>query len=74
MSQTIFDISRAERRAHAQRVDGVELSEATNDLPAELLRQTPIGLPEVSELQSLRQSDRSGCIALPFQAKPPVSW
>ena len=50
---TIFDISTSGRRAYAQRVDGVA-AEALQDLPQELLRQTPPALPEVSELQAVR--------------------
>jgi len=47
----IFDLSQPGRTAQAQ------LPAATavpNDLPASLRRTTPIGLPEVSELQALR--------------------
>ncbi len=50
---TIFDISESGRRAHAQRVDHTS-DESLNELPRELLRQTPPVLPEVSELQAVR--------------------
>jgi len=50
---TIFDISAAGRRAHAQRVS--DLTEnALADLPGDCLRQQPPALPEVSELQAVR--------------------
>ena len=50
---TIFDISAPGRRAAAQRVDNIPAT-ALDDLPAELLRDTAPGLPEVSELQAVR--------------------
>jgi glycine dehydrogenase subunit 2 len=54
---TIFDISESGRRAFAQRVDQASrdsLEAGLQDLPAELLRQQPPALPEVSELQAVR--------------------
>lgn len=53
-SETIFDLGQAERRAWAQRVDDVDLAASTADIPLELKRTSPIGLPEVSELQAVR--------------------
>ncbi|MEQ8690587.1 MAG: aminomethyl-transferring glycine dehydrogenase subunit GcvPB [Pseudomonadales bacterium] len=53
MSNTIFDIGRQDRRAHAQRV-AVDVDQALSDLPADLLRTSEVGLPEVSELQAVR--------------------
>lgn len=53
MSNTIFDIGRQDRRAHAQRGD-VDVDQALSDLPADLLRTSEVGLPEVSELQAVR--------------------
>ena len=50
---TIFDISASGRRAYAQRVD-VSADASLSDLPAELLRQQPPALPQVSELQTVR--------------------
>jgi glycine dehydrogenase subunit 2 len=50
---TIFDIGSPGRRAFAQRVDGVDAA-ALQDLPADLLRTDPPGLPQVSELQAVR--------------------
>ena len=51
MSDTIFDISTATRRAYAQRTEN--LSDAS-EIPDEMLRSSEIGLPEVSELQAVR--------------------
>lgn len=53
---TIFDISQSGRRASAQRVSAPEATDngCLSDLPADLLRQTPPALPEVSELQAVR--------------------
>ncbi|MCS6786175.1 MAG: aminomethyl-transferring glycine dehydrogenase subunit GcvPB [Thiobacillaceae bacterium] len=51
----IFDLSRPGRRAAAQSV-GPAL--APDDLPAELLRQAPPPLPEVSELDAVRHYTR----------------
>jgi glycine dehydrogenase subunit 2 len=47
----IFEQSQPGRAAHAQLPDSVPLPA---DLPADLLRETPVGLPEVSELQAVR--------------------
>ncbi len=49
---TIFDISAPGRRAAAQRTDAD--SAVLEDLPGDLLRADPPGLPEVSELQAVR--------------------
>ena len=51
--RTIFELGSANRRASAQRVDGVD-EQSLNDLPKVLLRTTPPELPEVSELQTVR--------------------
>ena len=51
--RTIFEISEVERRAGAQRVDAASQADL-EDLPTELLRDTPPCLPEVSELQAVR--------------------
>ena len=50
----IFEHSRAGRRAGAQS----PVAAPAADLPAELLRDTPIGLPEVSELDVVRHYTR----------------
>lgn len=52
----IFEQSRAGRSAVAQHPHAVDASAAAliADIPAELLRDTPVGLPEVSELQAVR--------------------
>ena len=47
----IFEQSRAGRSAVAQHPPA---SDAPADIPAALLRDTPVGLPEVSELQAVR--------------------
>ncbi|HXH00909.1 MAG TPA: hypothetical protein VNI56_01785 [Xanthomonadaceae bacterium] len=47
----IFEQSRAGRSAVAQHPPA---SNAPADIPAALLRDTPVGLPEVSELQAVR--------------------
>ncbi len=49
---TIFDISAPGRRADAQRTDAD--TSVLEDLPSNLLRTDPPGLPEVSELQAVR--------------------
>ncbi len=49
---TIFDISAPGRRADAQRTDAD--TSVLEDLPSDLLRGDPPGLPEVSELQAVR--------------------
>ncbi len=49
---TIFDISAPGRRADAQRTDAD--TSVLEDLPSDLLRTDPPGLPEVSELQAVR--------------------
>ena len=51
----IFEQSRTGRRAHAQ---APAMSEAADDIPAELLRDTPPRLPEVSEMQAVRHYTR----------------
>ena len=51
IGQTIFDISDDGRRAFAQRVD-VDSTDVS--IPTEFLRETPPGLPQVSELQAVR--------------------
>ena len=48
--RTIFDLGRPGRAANAQ----APLSESVEDLPAEVLRDEPPALPEVSELQAVR--------------------
>ncbi len=54
--QTIFDLSRAGRRASAQMVGTDELDNADvlADIPDGFLRDAPAPLPEVSELQVVR--------------------
>ena len=53
--QTIFDIGAAGRSATAQLLDAAgSTASATTDIPPALLRSTPPGLPEVSELQTVR--------------------
>ena len=53
--QTIFDIGAAGRSATAQLLDAAGSSAgAATDIPPALLRSTPPGLPEVSELQTVR--------------------
>ncbi|MCZ6890193.1 MAG: aminomethyl-transferring glycine dehydrogenase subunit GcvPB [Gammaproteobacteria bacterium] len=47
---TIFDLSRPGRGARAQ----IPPAEVIDDLPAHLLRDEPVALPEVSELQVVR--------------------
>ncbi len=47
----IFDYSRPGRAAHAQMPSATAM---TNDVPTHLLRDSEIGLPEVSELQAVR--------------------
>jgi glycine dehydrogenase subunit 2 len=54
---TIFDLSRAGRRASAQSVAAADAGVA-GALPAALLRRTPPALPEVSELQAVRHYTR----------------
>jgi glycine dehydrogenase subunit 2 len=51
--RSIFELSAANRRASAQRVDGTD-SDSLSDIPAHLLRTQAPGLPEVSELQAVR--------------------
>ena len=53
---TIFDISRAGRRADAQspNADAAALQDALADIPAAMRRATPPALPQVSELQAVR--------------------
>jgi glycine dehydrogenase subunit 2 len=51
----IFEQSRSGRRAHAQ---APAMSDAADDIPAELLRDTPPRLPEVSEMQAVRHYTR----------------
>lgn len=51
--QSIFDLSSANRRASAQRVDGTDTT-CLADIPDHLLRQDTPALPEVSELQAVR--------------------
>jgi glycine dehydrogenase subunit 2 len=51
--RSIFELSAANRRANAQRVDGTD-PESLSDIPAHLLRTQAPGLPEVSELQAVR--------------------
>src|SRR5690554_5757667 len=51
MSKLIFEHSRTGRRARAQ-TPGT--AQNCDDIPADLLRQDPPGLPEVSELQVVR--------------------
>ena len=51
--ESIFELSLAGRRASAQRVDETH-GECLADIPEALLRVTPPGLPEVSELQAVR--------------------
>ena len=51
--QSIFELSLANRRASAQRVDGTDAA-CLADIPAHLLRSDTPGLPEVSELQAVR--------------------
>ena len=52
---SLFELSSPGRGAMAQRVArGSDGSAAGVDLPQELLRTSPIGLPEVSELQAVR--------------------
>ena len=51
--ESIFELSLAGRRASAQRVDETH-DECLADIPEALLRATPPGLPEVSELQAVR--------------------
>ena len=51
----IFEQSRSGRRAHAQ---APALHEAADDIPAELLRDTPPMLPEISEMQAVRHYTR----------------
>jgi len=47
----IFELSQPNRRAYAQ----IPVStEPASDIPAALLRNSPLGLPEVSELQAVR--------------------
>lgn len=69
MSETIFDISVAGRRASAQRVD-VDRPDALSDIPESLLRKEPPALPEVSELQAVRHytnlSRKNFCIDTQF--------
>lgn len=50
---TIFDLGVAERRAHAQRVEGLA-PDCLEDIPLDMRRSLPPGLPEVSELQAVR--------------------
>jgi glycine dehydrogenase subunit 2 len=51
----IYELSKSGRRATAQsNIDKAELS----DIPAELQRQTPPSLPEVSEMQAVRHYTR----------------
>lgn len=52
---TIFELSAAGRQATAQMPSAQALN---SELPAELLRQSPLGLPEVSELQTVRHFTR----------------
>ena len=60
--QTIFDIGKPGRTATAQLVSGVTAASALDSIPPDplaaippdLLRNTPLGLPEVSELQAVR--------------------
>ena len=47
--RSIFELSAANRRASAQRVDGTD-PDSLSDIPAHLLRTEAPGLPEVSEL------------------------
>ena len=51
----IFEQSRSGRRAQAQ---APAVSEPVADIPAELLRETPPLLPEVSEMQAGRHYTR----------------
>ena len=51
--QSIFELSLANRRATAQRVDGTDAA-CLADIPEHLLREDTPGLPEVSELQAVR--------------------
>ena len=51
--ESIFELSLAGRRATAQRVDETHAG-CLADIPEALLRRTPLGLPEVSELQAVR--------------------
>ena len=51
--QSIFELSLANRRAAAQRVDGSDAA-CLADIPEHLLREDTPGLPEVSELQAVR--------------------
>ena len=51
--RTIFELGSANRRASAQRVDGVD-EQSLSDLPKALLRTEAPELPEVSELQTVR--------------------
>ncbi len=53
MTATIFDISQDERRASGQRIEGT-VAQDLDDIPKELLRAAPPGLPQVSELQAVR--------------------
>jgi glycine dehydrogenase subunit 2 len=54
VSNTIFDIGQSGRRAYAQGVDRVSVDDCLADLPAAAIRQSNVGLPEVSELQAVR--------------------
>ncbi|MEM7098954.1 MAG: aminomethyl-transferring glycine dehydrogenase subunit GcvPB [Pseudomonadota bacterium] len=69
MSETIFDIGDAGRRAFAQRVDNVD-AQALAGLPDEALRSAAPRLPEVSELQAVRHytnlSRKNFCIDTQF--------
>ena len=51
--RSIFELSAANRRASAQRVDGTD-PDSLSDIPTHLLRTEAPGLPEVSELQAVR--------------------
>ena len=51
--QSIFELSSANRRASAQRVDGTDTA-CLSDIPDHLLRKDTPALPEVSELQAVR--------------------
>lgn len=47
----IFELSQPDRQAHAQMPAKISMP---NDIPETFLRQTALGLPEVSELQAVR--------------------
>lgn len=53
--QTIFESGQSHRRAFAQAPSDTP---AVDDLPGELRRETPIGLPEVSEMDAVRHYTR----------------